>query len=258
MLQFDNCRAEEERNSIENENENKNGGSIYCYSHPFDIIITLCEFINPFVYYWGGGMYINSVSKYLVYNSDFYNCVTGAHDSGGIEGFRILEETVCHRNSFYSCTAKYSAGGLRYESLVLKQEEVEKGCINSCKFINCKATNYYGGGIDIHPPQLFKMQNTIFVNGYAGYESGGFYFYSSNQLTFNPKLFYFCYFENNTAGTRANDVLLNVENVNKVKENPFILSFSKSEDKRFCYWNGTLYFYDWIINGTLNCYVGSK
>jgi len=97
------------------------------------------------------------------------------------------------------------------------------------------------------------MQNTIFINGYAGFESGGFYFYSTKQFTLNPKLFFFCYFENNTAGTRANDVLLNDENVNKVKENPFVSSYSRSkEDKRFCYWNGTHYFYEWIENGTLN------
>jgi len=163
-------------------------------------------------------------------------------------------------SKFEECKTGSWGGGTYIERFSSPKSEdgTVKNCISGCYFTKCNG--WSGGGILISsPPADFKMQNTIFISCHANSFGGGIFFQPNSKTINNSKLFYYCYFENNSS-PKGNDLFFDEYYYETHIETPFVYSFSSSPEDRV--WKRNIsaqkyYNVTWLESGTLNRYISN-
>ena len=131
------------------------GGAIYFNSSStttYTVTITSCTFTNCSVGLTGGAVYCSRASSCVVTGCSFVECKSTSddHSSGGIYMSDISRCAAVKDSNFSSCTAS-SCGGVYIKSSNVTGSDceggVEYGIVSGCRFSDCNATDYHGGGI---------------------------------------------------------------------------------------------------------------
>jgi len=236
------------------------GGAINCYGNTAaSLIIIKCNFTSCTAHYCGGAISVYNFGSVLVERNKFEDCTTSNYQGGGVFGQYIETCMKCSKNTFINCKSNDRGGGFFLQNFNITCNS-NNPCISGCSFTKCKAETYYGGGIYIYyPPAEFKMQNTIFISCHANNWGGGILFQPYTNTINNSKLFFYCYFENNSS-PKGNDLFFDEYHKETHTETPFLHSFSSSPEDRV--WKRNLsaqkyYNVTWLDSGTLNRYISN-
>eukprot|EP00770_Monocercomonoides_exilis_P012712 MONOS_12655.1-p1 / transcript=MONOS_12655.1 / gene=MONOS_12655 / organism=Monocercomonoides_exilis_PA203 / gene_product=unspecified product / transcript_product=unspecified product / location=Mono_scaffold00715:20-10632(-) / protein_length=3474 / sequence_SO=supercontig / SO=protein_coding / is_pseudo=false len=156
---------------------------------------------------FGGAVFARAIRQcYSFSDSEIDNCASGT--GGGIVVYDgVQQNTDC----------------------VEASEDGKKFMCHNSSFIVSSTANY-GGGISLFGSvtEMFLMKSCFFscCTAKNNAKGGGIYVKIDNHRTTDPKIFFFCFFANNMAGTETGgkDVFLNDTNGKCVNESPFVWS----------------------------------
>ena len=228
------------------------GGGIYLKAgSTVSLSITNGEFYSCKSSYRGGGIYVGGIGKLKVTTTLFSGCVAEAkadYGGGGINNDAAQEVPSIECSSFISCTSGNDGGGVA----IWDSPSFQKVCLTDSRFVECKglaSTGSDGGSLIVwFSNAAIGCSNTLFVDSHSDQRGGAVsqYIYSSAKHTPSIRLFYFCFFKNNSARINpGNDVYFE----DWKPTQPFLYCFSLTQTNRV-YFSGT--HDDWLPLGTLS------
>ena len=203
-----------------------NGGAIYFDSstYTYTVTITSCTFTDCSANF-GGAVFCYKASCCVVSGCSFVNCTATSSSSTGGGGICMYSISTCagvKDSNISSCTAATEAGGVKiYSSNVTGTDcegGVEYGIVSGCRFSDCNATNYYGGGIYLNSISVSTVQSCSFYSCHTSACGGGIYWNSptSEQMSLSEWILD-CVFELNSANSKGHDVYINSNSYNRTE-----------------------------------------
>ncbi|KAH7830457.1 uncharacterized protein MONOS_4697 [Monocercomonoides exilis] len=186
-----------------------------------------CSFINCTSSDDGGAISIwNAGEKQVILTNNSYSSChcTGYSSNGGAVHIYYANKTIIKDSKFQSCSSHSNGGGLEYFTYS------KIGECQNLTFVECRCTNYYGGGMYIC--DFYRETDTVkecfFYRCKSSKQGGGIFINSISQKVNYDHGFRFCFFrENEGDGT---DVYIDyaLENVSGL----FNSSYSTSNTPR--------------------------
>ena len=194
--------------SWDNSPRASNGGAIHllCNSPQPLIYLTVddCDFFHckESGSVIGGAIFAKYIGVVVVENSLFYDCACGVgisvSEGAGVFLYFLTSYPFLKSCSFLSCTSADDGGG----SGICTCNSFLTYAVDSCNFINCKATHPQsgqGGGISIGDNKVFvSCCNCLFCACEAKLEGGGLWIDCVHAST--DKKISFCFFSDNKSG----------------------------------------------------------
>ncbi|KAH7816479.1 uncharacterized protein MONOS_9790 [Monocercomonoides exilis] len=166
----------------------------------------------------GGGIYAQRIAKCVVLHSTFSQCTAAEikiYGGGGIDLEIINSQSMVDDCSFCNCSAANDGGALSYYQVNAQRQ---KYCITNSffKFCRCNSSRDGTGGAILHwscTDQII-FSNCLFYHCYSMHGGGavGIIINSNNC----GKLFYYCFFHNNTCDIAGHDIMLQNSKENNI------------------------------------------